>query len=179
MTCEQMRSALRTADLAELRGEGSGDLAAHVRTCAACRAVAARILSGTKRLGVAVRGRARRRAAAILVPLALAAGIMLFVLVRPRVAVVTAVTASESAILSTTAVHAPATTPSTPVAAAAVSNHRRLAQLVPAAAIPVVAVAYRPSSFAPQVLLAVHPAAARRPTVLHPTDPNITVLWFE
>lgn len=179
MTCEQMRAMLLTADLEELRGEGSGDLAAHLGTCAACRADAARILSGTMRLGAAVRGRARRRAAAIIVSLAMAAGITLFVLVRPRVGVVTTVASSASAIPATTAVHAPATAPSAPVVPAAGSKPRRLPHLVPIDAIPVMAVGYTPSSFAPQALQAAHPAAARRRTVLHPTDPNITVLWFE
>lgn len=178
MTCEQMRTALLSADLEELRGEGDGELAAHLGTCAACRADAERILGGTIRLGAAVRGRVRRRAAAILVPIAMAAGIALFVLLRPRLGVVTTVASSASAIPATTAVQAPATAPSDPIAAAAGSS-RRLPHLVPTDATPVVAVAYTPSSFAPRALEATHPAAARRPTVLHQTDPNITVLWFE
>jgi hypothetical protein len=43
-TCEAMRDNLLVAELAELRGEGDSRVAEHVRTCAACRALAANIL---------------------------------------------------------------------------------------------------------------------------------------
>src|SRR6478609_5076215 len=89
MTCESMRELLLTADLEELKGEGAGLLAEHLRGCAVCRADAARIVRSTARLGEAVSSRRRRRTAAILTPFALAAGVVLFVMTYPTTTVVT------------------------------------------------------------------------------------------
>ncbi len=49
-SCARVRDALLLAEPAELRGEGPGPVATHVRTCAACRAAARRILEGTQAL---------------------------------------------------------------------------------------------------------------------------------
>jgi len=44
MTCEEARERLLEADLAELDANGTGPLSAHLRTCAACRTAAERIV---------------------------------------------------------------------------------------------------------------------------------------
>ena len=44
-TCESIRDDLLVADLNELRGEGSSTVAGHVRSCAACRELAAGIIA--------------------------------------------------------------------------------------------------------------------------------------
>ena len=102
ITCETARELLLEADPAELRGEGDGSLAAHLRACAACRQRAQFLLGETDVLrsslfalgpaahepvpALAVPHRPTRsatwRGARILVPLALAAGIAVLVLVR-------------------------------------------------------------------------------------------------
>lgn len=47
MNCHQARTAMLDADLEELRGEGTTQLAAHLRACAACPEAAARIIART------------------------------------------------------------------------------------------------------------------------------------
>src|SRR5690242_1692118 len=54
MTCESMRERLLAAELAELDGIGSSPVAAHVRECARCRAIADQLLADTRLLGAEV-----------------------------------------------------------------------------------------------------------------------------
>ena len=102
ISCETARDLLLEAEPAELRGEGDGALARHVRGCPACRQRATFLLGETdvlratmdafrpsrrkpspapsvvRRLRTPATGRGLR----ILLPLALAAGIAALVLVR-------------------------------------------------------------------------------------------------
>ena len=53
MTCEMMRERLLEAELDELAGQGNSPVAAHVRECARCRAVAEQLLGDTRQLAEA------------------------------------------------------------------------------------------------------------------------------
>ncbi len=95
MMCSDARGAMPTAERAELRAEGDGGLAMHLRGCDACRAVAIRLEAGTELLAamVGVRvtdpmlahrrysssARRRRVAAFVLVPIAAAAAVVAMV----------------------------------------------------------------------------------------------------
>jgi hypothetical protein len=54
MTCTNMLTLLLEAERDELEGNGTSVVAAHVRTCARCRAVAAQLLSDTHMLAAHV-----------------------------------------------------------------------------------------------------------------------------
>ena len=89
MTCTEIRRALLTAELDELRGEGMSAVAQHVRTCADCKAAAQQILSVTaalaervERATVPARKRVRPSAWPVWVALPLAAMIASVLLVR-------------------------------------------------------------------------------------------------
>ncbi|HEX8906064.1 MAG TPA: hypothetical protein VF771_14550, partial [Longimicrobiaceae bacterium] len=55
MDCRTARDLLLEADPAELRGERDSPLAAHLHSCAGCRARAAAILAGQAELDAALR----------------------------------------------------------------------------------------------------------------------------
>jgi anti-sigma factor RsiW len=61
MKCREAEILLLEADPYELRGEGDGALATHLRRCEACRRSARRILEGERALDDALRARAARR----------------------------------------------------------------------------------------------------------------------
>jgi len=96
ISCDVARDLLLEAEPAELRGEGDGPLAAHLRGCPACRQHAACILSETRVLQDTVDGlcpprhavergpggEVRPRRWHIFVPLALAAGVGALLLAR-------------------------------------------------------------------------------------------------
>ena len=96
ISCETARELLLEAEPGELRGEGDGPLAAHLRGCPACRQRAAYVIKETDRLHRAIDalplplhaaasgsgGEAAPRRWPVLVPLALAAGVAALVLVR-------------------------------------------------------------------------------------------------
>lgn len=121
ITCDTARELLLEAEPAELRGEGDGRLAAHLRGCPACRQRAAFLLAQTELLRDTlatlrpVEGRPGFLAAAggspggmtrrwpVLVPLALAAGIAALLLVSRHEA-----TAPDSAALQLAAATPPA-----------------------------------------------------------------------
>jgi hypothetical protein len=95
VNCGDALAPLLEAELAELRGEGTSQLAAHVRACPRCRGRAERILAGQAGLDRALarrsgygatvpRRRPAWRALGPLAPLALAAGIAAVALLRPR-----------------------------------------------------------------------------------------------
>ncbi len=101
MNCEMARNQMLEADLSELGGEGDGALAQHLRACAQCRERARRILEQTAALKGALERLAPRvspegiqrgqptpttqlRRWAVTVPLALAAGLAVLLLSRPR-----------------------------------------------------------------------------------------------
>ncbi|NIR45805.1 MAG: hypothetical protein GWN32_20930 [Gemmatimonadetes bacterium] len=54
MTCDTALERLLEADPAELAGQGDSELAAHVRDCARCGAVAAKLLDSQERLAAAL-----------------------------------------------------------------------------------------------------------------------------
>lgn len=54
MDCTAARERMLEADPAELRGDGDGPLAGHLRACAACRARAGLILAGQAELDAAL-----------------------------------------------------------------------------------------------------------------------------
>jgi len=62
-TCETTRALLLEADPVELAGEGDGPLAAHLRTCVDCRAVAGRLLAVERSLAAALGESNSRRGA--------------------------------------------------------------------------------------------------------------------
>ena len=96
MTCQAAREAMLDAELEELRGTGSSELAEHLRECAACRARADTIVEGYASLDAGLRGlqpaqpdarvtpigRRRRRYAWLPLPLA-AAAVLALLLARP------------------------------------------------------------------------------------------------
>lgn len=114
MNCETAREHMLQADLADLRGEGAGELAQHLRACQTCGERARRILEQTTALAATLERAAPRTAAAtirrggaawkaprrwaVAVPLALAASVAVMVLVRNRTgqAPVSAVTLSPA-----------------------------------------------------------------------------------
>jgi len=69
MDCTTARARLLEAEPRDLRGEGDGDLAAHLRQCAACRARAGAILAGYAELDAALRTLAAPARAADVIPL--------------------------------------------------------------------------------------------------------------
>ena len=102
ITCEMAHELLLEAEPAELRGEGDGELAQHLRACAGCRQQAALILAETETLRSTIQGlhpsgiepspvftvaggtakAATQHRWRVLVPLALAAGIAALGMVR-------------------------------------------------------------------------------------------------
>lgn len=56
MNCTEAYDAILEAELEELRGQGEGDLARHLRECAACRATARRVLEALGALDLALEG---------------------------------------------------------------------------------------------------------------------------
>jgi predicted anti-sigma-YlaC factor YlaD len=96
MTCQTAREAMLDAELDELRGTGSSELAEHLRGCAACRARAGAIVEGYASLDAGLRalrpahagarvtpiGRRRSRYAWLPLPLA-AAAVLALLLARP------------------------------------------------------------------------------------------------
>ena len=63
MNCADAYDSILEADPAILRGEGAGELAQHLRECAACRESAHRVLEGLATLDRALEGEASRRPA--------------------------------------------------------------------------------------------------------------------
>lgn len=61
LDCREAEALLLEADRADLRGEGDGLLAVHVRSCDACRRTAGRILAGERALDEALGERAAAR----------------------------------------------------------------------------------------------------------------------
>jgi hypothetical protein len=95
MSCTTAREEMLIADLEDLRGEGDSELAAHLRTCAECRAVAATLVRAQAAMGeglaalkpdVPVKAAAiRKQTAWRWAPLPLAAAAVLaLLLVRPQ-----------------------------------------------------------------------------------------------
>ncbi len=192
MTCESMLERMLDAEPAELRGEGDTPLAAHLRTCTRCRAVAARIAGDTAALLAAVRedSHAARRAS----------------VGRPRIAhgrAIAAGTLAAAALLAMAvwmsapepgsagrppSAPAPAPAPGEgPVAAVAVRTPVAVAApVLPAERFPA------PPPIQPERLgaagstvrrgapppLAVHPPPGVRVAVLRTANPTITVVWL-
>jgi hypothetical protein len=179
MRCEEMREWLRTADLAELREMGNGVTATHIRGCVSCRTDAQRILEGTLRLGTTLRRRTRRRMTAIMAPLAVAAGIALFLFFHSWPGVVPPIASSTAAIPLEPVVDAPPPMASAPARDQVHRSAGTLARSARVDAIPVIAVAYAARTISVAAEPAPDPGPVPRPTVLHSSDPNITVLWFE
>lgn len=174
MTCDGRREALLQAELAELRGIGSGELAIHLRSCDACRRDADQILAATGHLGKVVRGR-RRRGWARAIPIAAAAGLALWLRPAPVPMPTPLPPSTPSVIVAgarpTRSAPAPARDPVAPIPV-------RASRFVGSA--PVVAVAFAPTALVATPLQASAPEPSRKhPTVLPTSDPAVTVLWFE
>jgi hypothetical protein len=73
MTCPDARDAMLTAELAELHGAGEGELASHLRSCAACAELARSVARDLDALGGLVTTRSRRGARWLLLALPAAA----------------------------------------------------------------------------------------------------------
>jgi hypothetical protein len=95
MNCTTAREEMLIADLADLRGEGSSELAAHLRTCTECRAVAATLVrsQGVMNEGLAaLKPRAPAKVGVIRKPIAwrwaplplAAAAVLALLLARPQ-----------------------------------------------------------------------------------------------
>jgi hypothetical protein len=88
MSCTDARDALLVAEPSELRGGGDSPLAAHLESCIACRAMAARLSRDLGRLRSAVvqasNVRRRRRRAALMVGVPIAASLVATVVVVAR-----------------------------------------------------------------------------------------------
>jgi hypothetical protein len=166
MTCEMMREALLQAELPELRREGDGPVAVHLRGCASCRRDADRILAATSQLGKVVRER-RRRPWVVVVPIAAAAALALLLLPRTK--------APGVPILDTLRPVPPAGV----VAAAPAPGPGPLRRTAPGHRFEPVAlspVAFEPTSILPSPR---EDEERKRPRVLPTSDPSITVLWFD
>lgn len=61
LDCREAEALLLEADRADLRGEGDGPLAVHIRSCDACRRTAGRIVAGERALDDALEERAAAR----------------------------------------------------------------------------------------------------------------------
>ena len=100
MMCRDARRAMLSADRTELRAEGAGDLADHLRECVPCRALATRLDAETNLLAGMVTARDKtalrmapaahhrisrryRRAWLVLVPLAAAAAVVVLLRREP------------------------------------------------------------------------------------------------
>lgn len=183
MTCESIRSALLGAELSELRGEGTGELAAHLRRCATCRGEALRIIAATEALGRFVRRRRRRTAwARVVLPLAAAAGVV-FWLTPAGGAGTTTEAPGGSAVISPPATIAAGPVRPTTAVGPARGGAARTAPIAPerfAGMAPVAAVAVVATPLPAATLQASAPEPARkRPRVLPTSDPAITLLWLE
>ncbi len=114
MTCADARRLILTADVSALRGESDRALRTHLDGCPACAADASRVLGDTRRLGAALVARARRpeirrasrrRSAFVVVPIGVAAAIMVIVMAHrsarttsPRVAIATSPAAPKTSV---------------------------------------------------------------------------------
>jgi hypothetical protein len=205
MNCNEALELMLEADPDELAGKGSSVVAAHVRTCAKCGAVAARLLADTSALATALEARSAiaRRAPAlrtrILRPVAvagtLAAAMVLMVLWRTRrseapkatasveLPVSAPVSAKTSAPLFAPASRAPTAGDSAtalPQRSASPAASRRFADAAPVVAMPVAATSVSRSAPASTELaaLSVDPPPGTRAAVLHTRNPAITVVWL-
>jgi hypothetical protein len=86
MTCTDMREAMLVAEPRELKAIGDSELAAHLRECAECSAVANHLVAGLNALASQVkrRGAKRIRRAAVIAAVPIAAAIVGVIAVRTR-----------------------------------------------------------------------------------------------
>jgi hypothetical protein len=167
MTCEMMHEALLQAELSELRREGSGPVATHLRECAACRRDADRILASTAQLGKAVRGRGGWRWGAA-IPLTAAAALVLLLLPRGGAP-------GEPTIVTPLPAEAPAAVATAPPPPGP-RPLRRIAAGRRYEAVPRSPLAFEPTPILPAPRTT---EARKQPRVLTTSDPMITVLWFD
>jgi hypothetical protein len=201
MTCTQMLERLIEADPDALAGRGSSDVAAHVRECARCGAVARQLLADTSLLAATVNAKGaivrRMRPAPIVLALAAAATVAFLMLpqqpgARPELAVQPP---ASVAVQPAPASQAPAISPPSSSPVAAESRERRAEHRAPSAerrapspashlaraypaAIPIrVSPMSLTSSEPEQQQVVVTPPAGKRAAVMRTGDPAITVVW--
>jgi len=194
MTCTQILERLIEADPDALAGRGTSDVAAHVRECARCRAVAEQLLAETRMLATTVgpSGLVVRRLRPTPIVLALAAvAALAFVMLPDQPTTPTAPTtpttvAATPAPVAAVAVVAPPAAPAvvSPRAGradAGAPREPRTAPLLASAYPPAVPVTVTPMQVLPAEAsyqqVAVTPPPGKRVAVMRTNDPAITVVW--
>ena len=176
MKCDTVLARLLDAELDELQGKGPGDVAAHVRDCARCGAVATRLLADTRVL--AARSGVNRASSPAARPIlwgaalaGAAAAVTLLVLLRPtqtsqsaRTAAIPALTPQADALMK-------APVPVRPT---------RFAPTPPATAVRFVASqpSEHPTLPTASEGVSVAPASGTRSAVLATRNSKITVVWL-
>jgi hypothetical protein len=188
MNCSAALEALLDAEPAELAGQGTTPLAAHLTTCERCRAVAHQIVVETRFLAVSVapsgsHGGMRRSAPLwirrSLVPAGIAAAILVALAQRTPDVLGNAPVGAASSL---PAVAAPdSALPRKTVADTAPAIIRRRAYPAP---VPVAAVRINPPTQAALsraeggAAVIVEPPAGRRVAVMRTDNPKFTVVWL-
>jgi hypothetical protein len=194
MKCENSLVLLLEAEREELEGRGTSEVAAHVRECARCGAVAARLLADTQVLAthiathVAARGveaRAARRSVSrpLVFGGALVAAAAIAMLLMPareiRVDVPAAVR-TAARVSPEPATRSAPSTPLTPLKPLARIHETRFADAVAATPVRLVtsqtSERHMPASEFDGVSVA--PPSGIRSTVLATRNPKITVVWL-
>ncbi|MCG6989398.1 MAG: hypothetical protein LJF06_14645 [Gemmatimonadetes bacterium] len=167
--CTPFRELMLEADPAELRGEGNGALARHLRACAPCARVAALLLEETARLDALLEEAPHVDVAGILA--------------RAGVSSAPPAPAPEAARSATAAAR------SVPDAVGTRFPRRRLwIPMAAAAALAAILLLRVPSVRPPRASVAaaaerpapplVEPAAGQNAAILRTDDPEITVIWL-
>lgn len=169
-TCTPFRELMLEADPAELRGEGNGDLARHLRVCEPCSRVAALLLEETARLDALLEEAPDVDVAGILAR----AGVSSAPSGPASEAVRPAMAASAASVPGRLGMRFPRRRLWIPLVAAAALAAILLLR-APWVRSPTASVAAAPESAAPPV---VEPAAGQDAAILRTDDPEITVIWL-
>ena len=189
MTCTQMLERLIEADPDALAGRGTSDVAAHVRECGRCRAVAGQLLADTRVLaGTVASGAVVRRIRPTPIVLALAAAAALAFVMLPgqpttpsaivpsRAPVVAATPQIVAPVVVSAALRPVVRAPASSQAAAAPAPRGQIARAYP----PAVPLTLTPMQVPTEVSydqVAITPPPGKRAAVMRTSDPAITVVW--
>lgn len=167
--CAPFRERMLEADPPELRGEGDGPLARHLRTCPACARAAAVLLAETARLDALLGERADVDVPALLARAGVGPGAV--------------PTSSPRA-----AAAAPGTVAAPPARGRRFPSRRFWIPLAAAAALAALLLVYGPGTRTPPASMAaaqpaptlpvVEPAAGQDAAIIRTDDPEITVVWL-
>ncbi|HTJ23880.1 MAG TPA: hypothetical protein VL383_15860 [Gemmatimonadaceae bacterium] len=200
MNCDECLDIMFEAEPAALAGGGEGALAEHLRSCLACREMAASIVRDTRTLaGVVERRRLAWRRPAAVLGLA-AAGLVLAIGLRDRGPAPRQAVTGESQRVGPPVAIIPQPDSSTSLAAASTVRlpTRPASAMVRAprpTRRPIDAVAYQPASFVATPIrvaslinepgtsessptVSVRPAAGRRAAVFSTQTPGVTIVWL-